>query len=183
MLRRNQLIGAAALALACSLPASAAVAQQQDLRLPDRVTPEPGAQQVPAPQSSIAAQEGQGYPPGAFTERERQIVRDYQRTPEYKHGLLQTRLERLEREAGSATGGRPGQDLRSPDAQDAARVLPPASTPASVIEVREVPSSGFDWGDAGIGAAGMLALFSIAAGSTLLVTNRRRRRGFQVAAR
>jgi hypothetical protein len=29
----------------------------------------------------------------------------------------------------------------------------------------------------------MLALFSIAAGSTLLVTHRRRRRGFQVAAR
>jgi hypothetical protein len=31
------------------------------------------------------------------------------------------------------------------------------------------------------GAAGMLALFSIAAGSTLLVAGRRRRRGFEVA--
>ena len=30
-------------------------------------------------------------------------------------------------------------------------------------------SGGFDWGDAGIGAAGMLALFSIAAGSALLL--------------
>ncbi|HZN88868.1 MAG TPA: hypothetical protein VFB44_07825 [Thermoleophilaceae bacterium] len=36
-------------------------------------------------------------------------------------------------------------------------------------------SPGFDWGDAGIGAAGMLALFSMAAGSALLVTGHRRR--------
>jgi hypothetical protein len=171
MLRRNQLIGTAALALACSLPASAAVAQQ-DLRPPDV-------------RDAAAASERQAtqYPPSVYTQREREINTGFQSTPEYKNKVLQTRLERLEREAGSATGGRPGQDLRSPDAQDAARILPPASTPASVIEVREVPSSGFDWGDAGIGAAGMLALFSIAAGSTLLVTNRRRRRGFQVAAR
>ena len=97
-----------------------------------------------------AAQEGQGYPPGFFTEREREIVRDYQRTPEYKRSLDQTRLERLAREAGTTT--------------------------------LEAPSGGFDWGDAGIGAAGMLALFSIGAGSTLLLTNRRRRRGLQVTA-
>jgi hypothetical protein len=149
MLRRNQLIGTAALALACSLPASVAVAQQQDLRLPDRVAPEPGAQQAPAPQSSTTAQEAQGYSPG-FSEREREIVRDYQGTPEYMRSVDQTRLERLAREAGTAT----------------------------VV----VPSGGFDWGDAGIGAAGMLALFSIGAGSTLLLTNRRRRRGLQVTA-
>ena len=141
MLRRNQLIGAAALALACSLPASAAVAQR-DLPNPD--------QQAPGPGSSIAAQEGQGYPPGVFTEREREIVRDYQQTPEYERSLLDTRLERVARDAGTAT--------------------------------IEVPSGGFDWGDAGIGAAGMLALFSLGAGSTLLVTNRRRRQGFQVTA-
>ena len=169
MLRRNQLIGTAAVALACSLPASVAVAQQ-DLRPPDV-------------RDAAAASERQAtqYPPGVYTQREREINTGFQSTPEYKNTVLQTRLERLEREAGSATGGRPGQDLRSPDAQGAARILPPA-TPASVIEVREVPSSGFDWGDAGIGAAGMLALFSIAAGSTLLLTNRRRRRGLQVTA-
>ncbi len=49
-----------------------------------------------------------------------------------------------------------------------------------VVEVR-APSGGFDWGDAGIGAAGMLALFSIAAGSALLLTGRRRRGGFRAA--
>jgi hypothetical protein len=127
MLRRNQLIGAAALALACSLPASAAVAQQ-DLRSPDSRD----AAGVAAP---------------------------------------------IERPA------EPGQDLRLPDARDAARDLPPVHVPAPIVEIRQVPSDGFDWGDAGIGAAGMLALFSIAAGSTVLVTNRRRRRGFQVATR
>jgi hypothetical protein len=67
------------------------------------------------------------------------------------------------------------RDYGSPDALDAARDLPPVQIP--VLEARDVPSSGFDWGDAGIGAAGMLAIFSIAAGSALLLTGRRRRHG------
>jgi hypothetical protein len=54
-----------------------------------------------------------------------------------------------------------------------------AETP-QVVEVSGT-SSGFDWGDAAIGAAGMLALFSITAGSALLLTGRRRRGGFRVA--
>jgi hypothetical protein len=75
------------------------------------------------------------------------------------------------------------RDFGSPDAADAARDLPPVQIPAPVVEVRELPSGGFDWGAAGIGAAGMLALFSIAAGSALLLIGRRRRRGFSVATR
>jgi hypothetical protein len=67
------------------------------------------------------------------------------------------------------------RDYGSPDAVDAARDLPPVQMP--VIEARNVPSSGFDWGDAGIGAAGMLALFSIAGGAALLLTSRRRGHG------
>ncbi len=63
----------------------------------------------------------------------------------------------------------------SPDAADAARDLPPVQT--AVLEPRDVSSGGFDWGDAGIGAAGMLALFSIAGGAALLLTGRRRRHG------
>ena len=63
----------------------------------------------------------------------------------------------------------------SPDAVDAARNLPPVQIP--VLEARDVPSSGFDWGDAGIGAAGMLALFSIAGGAALLLTGRKRGHG------
>ena len=67
------------------------------------------------------------------------------------------------------------RDYGSPDAVDAARDLPPVQT--AVLEPRDVSSSGFDWGDAGIGAAGMLALFSIAGGAALLLTGRRRRHG------
>ena len=69
----------------------------------------------------------------------------------------------------------------SPDAADAARDLPPLQLPTPVVEVKTSPSGGFDWGDAGIGAAGMLALFSIAAGSMLLLTARKRRNGITVA--
>jgi hypothetical protein len=64
------------------------------------------------------------------------------------------------------------QDLRSPDARDAGRT--PVEVPTPVVEVREVPASGFDWGDAGIGAAGILALLSIAGGLALMATSRRR---------
>ena len=119
MLRRNQLIGTAVLALACSLPAPAAMSQV-DLRNPDS---------------------RQATPPPSFDEGYR--------------------------------------DLRNPDSRQAPGGV---EEPAPVIEVREVPSSGFSWADAGIGAAGMLGLFSLAAGSLLLVTNRRRRRGWQATA-
>ena len=83
------------------------------------------------------------------------------------------------RDAGRA-GENPGYtDLRSPDARDAGRT--PVEVPTPVVEIREVPGSGFDWGDAGIGAAGMLALFSIAAGLALMAGTRRRR-GIHVSA-
>jgi hypothetical protein len=83
------------------------------------------------------------------------------------------------REAGPLAG--PSQDLRSPDARDAARDLPRVVVSPPLVEVREAPSGGFDWGDAGIGAAGTLGLFSIAAGSALLVTGRRRRGALRTA--
>jgi len=71
------------------------------------------------------------------------------------------------------------RDYGSPDAVDAARELPPIQLPD--VTVASAPSTGFDWGDAGIGAAGITALFSIAAGAALLLTSRRRRRGLRVA--
>jgi hypothetical protein len=83
-------------------------------------------------------------------------------------------------DARDATTGSTAQysDLRSPDARDAGR--PPVDIPTPVVQVRDVPAAGFDWGDAGIGAAGMLALSGIAAALALLVGARRRDRGFQV---
>ena len=72
------------------------------------------------------------------------------------------------------------QDLRSPDARDAG--LPESPTPDTVVAIREAPASGFDWGDAGIGAAGLLAMLSIAGGLALMVSTRRRRRGSELPA-
>jgi hypothetical protein len=83
------------------------------------------------------------------------------------------------RDAGQASESPGYTDLRSPDARDAGRT--PVEVPTPVVEIREVPGSGFNWGDAGIGAAGMLALFSIAAGLALTV-GARRRRGLHVSA-
>jgi hypothetical protein len=82
------------------------------------------------------------------------------------------------RDAGQAAQVK--QDLRSPDARDAGRVSQPVQAP--VVEIREVPAGGFDWGDAGIGAAVILALSSIAAGLALMVGGRRRRRGVEATA-
>jgi len=71
--------------------------------------------------------------------------------------------------------------VESPEVQQMQqRVSGQISAIPPVVQV-SAPSGGFDWGDAGIGAAGMLALFSIAAGSALMLTGRRRRRGVRVA--
>jgi hypothetical protein len=71
--------------------------------------------------------------------------------------------------------------VESPEVQQMQqRVSGQISAIPPVVQV-SAPSGGFDWGDAGIGAAGMLALFSIAAGSALLLTGRKRRRGVPVA--
>jgi hypothetical protein len=50
-----------------------------------------------------------------------------------------------------------------------------ASPPASQVEVVRTPSSGFDWGDAGIGAGAVFALTMIGVGGALVVSNHRHR--------
>jgi hypothetical protein len=55
--------------------------------------------------------------------------------------------------------------------------LPPAAAshaPHATTRVVEVRSGGFDWGDAGLGAAGMLSLLGVGAGAVLVVTRRGR---------
>ncbi len=67
------------------------------------------------------------------------------------------------------------QDLRSPDARDSSRPVgsnQPVRVSLPVID----DGSGFDWGDAGIGAAGMLALFALAGGTVLIVSHHRKSR-------
>jgi hypothetical protein len=75
------------------------------------------------------------------------------------------------RDAGRVAAATSVQDLRSPDTRDAAAGLSVA-TPAS--HAAPSVSDGFEWGDAGIGAAVMLALLSLAAGTVLLTVRGRR---------
>lgn len=78
------------------------------------------------------------------------------------------------RDAALASRQADTQDLRSPDARDAGREIKPAPVSQPVVEITEAP--GFNWGDAGIGAAAILALCSLAGGLALLEGGRRRRR-------
>jgi hypothetical protein len=66
------------------------------------------------------------------------------------------------------------QDLRSPDARDAAdgrgTFNAPEVTVVKVPAAQPAPASdGLDWGDAGIGAAGVLGLVLVALGGSLAV--------------
>jgi hypothetical protein len=75
-------------------------------------------------------------------------------------------------------------DLRSPDARDVATRPTETYTPGSIVQSTPVVAlspDGFDWGDAGIGAAGGLALLALSAGTVMIVSQRRRNRGYRVA--
>jgi hypothetical protein len=73
----------------------------------------------------------------------------------------------------------PPQDLRNPDRRGpAASEIPAVDAP--VVTTIEAPADGFDWTDAGIGAAGGMAVLGLLVGLTLAVTHRRR--GSQVTA-
>ena len=163
MLRLSHILTTAALVAVCAAPASATTYEQfrssyqpappsktghgQDLRSPDAVDA--------AQHRGLYASDRGGYV----------LNRDYG-SPD----ALDASPRPADR--GSYVLNR---DYGSPDAVDAARDLPPVQIP--VLETRNASSGGFDWGDAGIGAAGMLAVFSIAAGAALLLTGRRRRHG------
>ena len=64
------------------------------------------------------------------------------------------------------------QDLRNVDRRSPATV-DPAPAEASVVTAIEVPGDGFDWADAGIGAAGGIAILAILFGTAMAVTHRR----------
>jgi hypothetical protein len=78
--------------------------------------------------------------------------------------------------SAEARQGQQHQDLRSPDTRDYATGRGTFSAPeVTVVKVTDPPppSAGIDWGDAGIGAGGMLGLMLIALGSILAVAHRR----------
>jgi hypothetical protein len=79
-------------------------------------------------------------------------------------------------QAAQARQDQQAQDLRSPDARDAGEGRGTFNAPeVTVVKVTDpVPSSGgLDWGDAGIGAAGLLGVILLGLGITLAVTHRR----------
>jgi hypothetical protein len=83
------------------------------------------------------------------------------------------------RDAARAVQSRPLQpsiDLRAPDTRDAAAGRGTFSAPdVTVVRVSDPArrDGGLDWVDTGIGAGGMLGLVLVAAGGALLVTRRR----------
>jgi len=82
------------------------------------------------------------------------------------------------RDAGLVRDASPPQDLRSPDARDAHRGAAVAASQSARVAPdpsRPSVSNGFEWGDAGIGAAATVALVSVAGGTLLLIGRRRQR--------
>jgi hypothetical protein len=77
-----------------------------------------------------------------------------------------------------------GRDARLPDAVDRARareISRPEAPRVPRVQIGETSSSEFGWGDAGIGAAVVLALVSVGTGAVTLLSRRRRGRGHPVA--
>jgi hypothetical protein len=176
MLRRSRILTAGVLMALSVVPGSA-------VAMPDQpVPPSSVAQDLRSPDARDAATQAAETP---------QVAQDL-RSPDARDAAIQAAkptpqvaqdLRSPDARDAAIQAAKPtpqvAQDLRSPDARDVGRVATPVSQP--VVEIREVPSDGFDWGDAGIGAAGILAMVSIAAGFTLLVGSRRRRHGLKTA--
>jgi hypothetical protein len=177
MLRRSHILTTAALLAVCATPASAATYEQlragasgasadesQDLRSPDAVDAAGHRGLYAADRDQYALNRDYGSPDAA------DVARDLPSAPSVTHAGPGPYTDSERRLVGS------------PEVQDMVRraITEIRATP-TVTTVHE-PSEGFDWGDAGIGAAGMLALFSIAGGSALMLSERRRRRGVGVAA-
>jgi hypothetical protein len=81
-------------------------------------------------------------------------------------------------EAGTPATTTAGTDLRTPDAVDHGLGRGTFSAPdVTVVKVVDPPpATGFDWGDAGIGAGGLLGLILVGLGGTLVVSHRRHSR-------
>ncbi len=152
MLRRSNILTAAALALCCALAPAAAADPFTDSER--KLVEEYQAQQ------SVGG-------PGPFTDAERKLVEEYQAQQSVGAPGPYTDSER--------------ELVESPEVQQMVNRIGGELSASSPVVSVSAPSGGFDWDDAGIGAAGMVALFSIAAGSALLIAGRRRRHGAKVA--
>jgi hypothetical protein len=78
-------------------------------------------------------------------------------------------------DAGTPATTTAGTDLRTPDAVDHGLGRGTFNAPdVTVVKVVDpLPTTAFDWGDAGIGAGGLLGLILVGLGGTLVVSHRR----------
>jgi hypothetical protein len=97
----------------------------------------------------------------------------------HNHPLKTTLALTLALGAIAPTAASARVDLNSPPAGFAIN-SPPAKTtqsPQPAVQIVRLPApGGFDWGDAGIGAAGGFGLSMLAIGGGLVITQRRDRR-------
>ena len=76
--------------------------------------------------------------------------------------------------ASARSVGAPHHPLSVYSRQDKS-LVPTNDTPQAVVRISS-PDGGFDWGDAGIGAAGGVAIAMLGLGGALVVSQRRPRR-------
>jgi hypothetical protein len=158
MLRVRNISIVGALALALAVPAAAGA--QQDLRSPDArgnvvAYPSEQSQQPASSESSAQAPD--------------------LRSPDAVDAASQPAS------SSESSGSAQAPDLRSPDAVDAASSQSGTAASTGTAAVAAVPqtsavqeaSSGLEWGDAAIGAAGMLAIVLVVIGGGMLAVRYR----------
>jgi hypothetical protein len=181
MLRLSPILTTAALLAVCAVPASAAT--YEDLHSDGAASGD-----VAPPPSSIAASAADEYQdlrsPDAVDAAEHRGLYEADRGPyalNRDYGSPDAADAARDRPSLPATPGAPGiysdaqrRLVESPEVQGMIERARSEIRATPAVVAVEAPS-GFDWADAGIGAAGMLALVSIAAGSALMLTGRKRR--------
>ena len=192
MTRRINIFTTAALALSCALPVSGALAMHESgageasrerANLPrpalarrPRRRPRGGPVQVTyrdlrlarRPRRRPRREPGRGHLPRPARRRPRRRPRREPGRGHLPRPALARRPRRRPRRGPVEVTYR---DLRSPDARDVTSHPAPAPLVATVAAE---PADGFDFGDAGIGAAALLGLFGLGFGSTLILTKGRR---------
>jgi hypothetical protein len=164
-LSRAAALGLALAALA-ALPQAAFAYGERGSETSDKtiyVNPSTG-QAAPPPPSSIGQSAAEQYQdlrsPDARDAAQRDLARQTGAIAEHASGATPAR-----------------QDLRSPDTRDAAAGRGTFNSPEVTVVKLAQPSpssdSGLDWGDAGIGAAGLLGLLLLGLGGTVAVMHRR----------
>ncbi len=87
--------------------------------------------------------------------------------------LLRSLAQQKRQRVAALSAYREGQLATASDV--AATAANKANAPQAVVRI-QTPQSGFDWGDAGIGAAGGLALAMLGLGGGLVISHQRPRR-------